>query len=499
MNVASPTHAGMRSEVVSSAIGDALRRGGNDADDTFDVIDPDDGSVVAVLPRQRADAVSAAVARAERNMRDAALPLHERIRILEAVAQTVSDEAATFAHAVASEGVKTYAEAAAEVSRCIQTLRLSAMAAHTLTGALLPLGSTSRLSAHHGYYRYQPIGVTAALTPYNDPLNLVAHKLGPAMAAGNSAVLHADQRTPVSALLLCRAFWRAGTPVSTLQILLGDGGDIVPALLGDSRVRAVTATGGGRLARAVEQRIGTRKLILELGGVCPAVVARDADLDLAAEKLSAGAFSAAGQNCLHPQIVAVEDAVYEPLVRRLQRRFDEMSAGYKFDATSACGPLIDSTAAQRVDAFVADALRKGAGPVTGGSQTVTSLHRQPLLLRDVRQDARLWTEEVFGPVTAVCPVTDVAAGLRAVAHSGGLQASVFTSNVHTAESAVATLRQASVVVNDADVRFDGMPFGGDGTAGLNREGPAFAVKELSSIQTVLQQQASPVQSSEMRP
>ncbi|AKS36112.1 hypothetical protein AFA91_05825 [Mycolicibacterium goodii] len=465
-----------------------MRRADLDADGAFDVVDPDDGSVIAVLPSQRSDAVAAAVARAEHDMRDTALPLHERIRILDAVAQTVSDEATTFAHALASEGVKTYAEARAEVGRCIQTLRLSAMAAHALTGALLPLGSTARLTAHHGYYRYGPIGVTAALTPYNDPLNLVAHKLGPAMAAGNSVVLYADQRTPLSALLLCRAFWRAGTPVSTLQVLLGDGGEIVPTLLGDSRVRAVTATGGGRLARAVEQSIGTRKLILELGGVCPAVVGRDADLDLAAEKLAAGAFSAAGQNCLHPQVIAVEDAVYEAFVRRLQHRFDARSAGHKFDAASACGPLIDSTAAQRVDAFVADALHKGARPVTGGSPTVTPLHRQPLLLRDVRQDARLWTEEVFGPVTAVRSVTDVAAGLRAVAHSGGLQASVFTSNVHTAESAVATLRQPSVVINDADVRFDGMPFGGDGTAGLNREGPAFAVRELSSIQTVLQQQ-----------
>lgn len=478
------------SQALPVRVRDALLAGRLDADTGFDVTDPDDGRWLATLPRQSGAAAEAAVARATLHERGAVVPLHERIRTLREVAQTVRAERDVFAFTAASEGIKTIKEAYAEVDRCVDTLLLSVLAVESLSGSLIPLGITARLDGHFGYFRYGPIGTTVALTPYNDPLNLVAHKLGPAMGAGNPVVLFADQRTPLSALLLCSAFWRAGVSENQLQIVLGDGGTIVPALLTDPRVRAITATGGGRLERAVRESVGARTLILELGGVCPSVVSRDADLDLAADRLAAGAASAAGQNCLHPQIVAVDAPVYERFLAKLADRVQVLVSGNKFDPTSSCGPLIDPSALDRVDELVADARSRGARTVIGGKPTLTPLHRSPSILRDVPSAARLWSEEVFGPVTAVQSVADVDQGLRLVARSGGLQASVFTSSLATVDTALATLRHASVVVNDADVRFDGMPFGGDGSAGLNREGPAFAVKELSSIQSVIQRRSS---------
>lgn len=494
MTVCSSTVETMAPVVLTKII-NALTIGSYSADDTFNVVNPDNGQVVASLPRQRQANVSEALSRAKRFDGEPVMPLHERIRIIISVVDIVKSEREVFAHALAAEGVKTLAEAISEVNRCVETLTLSAVAAQTLVGELIPFGATARLSSHHGYFRFGPVGVTAALTPYNDPLNLVAHKLGPALAAGNSVVLYADQRTPISALLLCSAFWRAGTSTDQLQLLLGEGGEIVPALLSDSRVRAITATGGGRLARAVKENVGARKLILELGGVCPSVVSRDADLDLAVDKLSAGAVSAAGQNCLHPQIIAVDEPVYEEFLHKLAQKLDQVNSGSKFDPETDCGPLIDESGTARVDSFIADARAKGAIPVVGGEQTLTALHRRPLLLRDVPHDARIWNEEVFGPVTAVRRVKGITEGLRAVSRSGGLQASLFTTNLETADTAIATLRHPSVAINDADLRYDGMPFGGDGTAGLNREGPAFAIKELSSIQSVLQRRSATTSSS----
>ncbi|MEV6825137.1 aldehyde dehydrogenase family protein [Amycolatopsis sp. NPDC051102] len=450
-------------------------------EDELVVLDPDDGSTVARLPRHDARAVDAAVAAAAGA---AEMPLHERIRVLEDVIGIVGDEFDVFAHAITSEGVKTVREARAEVNRCLETLKLSVVAARTVAGQVIPVDSTSRLATHSGLFRYRPLGVVAALTPYNDPLNLVAHKIGPSFAAGNRTVLRPDERTPVSALLLCHAFWRAGAPVAGLQVVLGRGEVVVPALVSDPRVRAITGTGGPRLRRTVEAVAGTRRVVLELGGVCPAIVTRDADLDLAAARLADASRGAAGQNCLHPQAVLVEQPVHEAFLARLEERLAETVAGRKADPATNLGPMIDEHAVARVDRLAADALDRGAKRLFDGPSPLSPRHRPLLVLRDVPESARIWREEVFGPVTAIRPVADLAQALQIAGGTDGLQASVFTSRLDTVSAATAVLPHPSVVVNDTDLRFDGMPFGGDGNAGLGREGPAFAITELSSVQTI---------------
>ncbi|GAA5160990.1 MULTISPECIES: aldehyde dehydrogenase family protein [Amycolatopsis] len=481
MATAFPSHDETRAEM-ARLVEAAVKTADIAADDELIVRDPDDGSAVASLPQQDHRAVEAAVTAA--STADVPLPLDERIRILEAVVGIVSAEFDVFAHVIMSEGVKTIREARAEVDRCIETLKLSAEAARTVAGQLIPVNSTRRLRAHTGYYRYRPLGVVAALTPYNDPLNLVAHKVGPSFAAGNHTILRPDERTPVSALLLCHAFWRAGTPLPQLQIVLGEGKTVVPPLVSDPRVRAITATGGQRLRREIERVAGARRILLELGGVSPAIVTRDADLALAATRLADAARGAAGQNCLHPQAVFVERPVHTEFLRLLSEQLEKTVSGPKADPATDMGPLIDTAAVSRVDALAADALDRGASPVYRGPEALSSLHRPLLVLRDVPGDARLWHEEVFGPVTATRPVDDLDQALALARGTSGLQTSVFTSRLDTAATAAAVLPHASVVVNDTDTRFDGMPFGGDGSAGLGREGPSFALRELSSVQSV---------------
>lgn len=484
MSESDPRHGKTRAEMVR-LVEVAIKAADIAGDAELTVRDPDDGSTVVCLPQQGVRAVDGALAAAEAEARATPLPLHERIRIIEDVVTIVRDEFEVFAHAITSEGIKTAREARTEVGRCIETLELSAVAARTIAGQVIPLDSASRLSGRTGYYRYRPIGVTAALTPYNDPLNLVAHKIGPSLAAGNCTVLRPDERTPVSALLLCHAFWRAGTPVPRLQVIIGAGGTVVPRLVADPRVRAITATGGRRLQHEIERSAGTRRIILELGGVCPAIVMRDADLDLAAARLAEAARSAAGQNCLHPQVVLIDRPVHEEFLVRLRDRLGETVTGPKFDPATNIGPLIDEGATARVDSLVANALDRGASRAFEGPDPLSPLHRALLVLRDVPADARLWREEVFGPVTATRPFDDLRQALDLARGTCGLQASVFTNRLDTSDAAVAALPHASVVINDTDMRFDGMPFGGDGSAGLGREGPAFALTELSSIQSII--------------
>lgn len=479
-----PRHAGTRAEMLR-LVEVAVKAGNLVGDAELTVRDPDDGTTVVRLPQQDARAVDAAVAAAEAEAEAAPCPLHERVRILEDVVDVVRDEFDVFVHAITSEGIKTVSEARTEVGRCIETLKLSAVAARAIAGQVIPVDSASRLTGRTAYYRYRPIGVTAALTPYNDPLNLVAHKIGPSLAAGNCTILRPDERTPVSALLLCHAFWRVGTAVSRLQVIIGPGGTVVPPLLADLRVRAITATGGKRLQRAIERSAGTRRIVLELGGVCPAIVMRDADLDLAATELAEAARGAAGQNCLHPQAVLVDKPIHEEFLRRLCDRLGNTVTGRKFDPATNMGPLIDESATARVDSLVADALDCGASRAFQSPDPLSPLHRALLVLRDVPAGARLWREEVFGPVMATRPVDDLRQALDIARGSGGLQASVFTSRLDTAAAAVAALPHASVIINGTDTRFDGMPFGGDGSAGLGREGPAFAITELSSIQSII--------------
>ena len=326
----------------------------------MEVRDPWDASLVGRVPRATpADALAAVDQAAAAREVARRMPVHQRMSVLQGAADRIAAEAEGFARLVAREGIKTIREARREVARCVGTLRLCAEEARRLTGETIAFDQVPGGEGRSGYYTREPIGVVLAITPFNDPLNLVAHKVGPAIAAGCPVILKPHERTPLSALKLADALSQAGLPAGVLQVLTGDGRELGPALLGDDRVRLVSFTGGVEAGRRVAALAGLKRLEMELGGNCPTLVLADADLDRAAAACISGAFWAAGQNCLHVQRIIADQSVYEPFRDRLRQLAAGIHLGPKLDEATDMGCLIDAMAAERIERLLASAVQDG--------------------------------------------------------------------------------------------------------------------------------------------
>ena len=461
----------------------AGREAGPDA--RLPVLDPDDGSTVAEVGVAGAAEVEAALAAAARATgRHSSWPADRRVEVLLRASRAIRSKSEDFAGLIAAEGVKTLREARMEVDRAAHTLALSAAAAlqPAPDAAACDLGARSR--GWRAVLLREPVGVAVCITPFNDPLNLVAHKVGPALAAGNAVVVKPDPRTPLSALLLARVLLEAGVPEDRLSVLVGSA-TLVSHLVGDRRVRFVSFTGGRAIGALVHRAAGTKRTLLELGGVCPTVVWEDADLDAVVPELVSGAFGVAGQNCLHVQRVLVHHRRYAELRERLVVAAGAVRLGPKADESTDMGPLIDVASQRRVAASVEHARRQGATVLTGGA--VEGAGYLPTLVTDVPAGAAVATEEVFGPVTTIERVDDLAHCIRlSNAGDGGIQAGVFTFRADVADALVAALDVGGVVVGGtSDHRSDALPFGGTGSAGLGREGVTFAAAAMSELKTVL--------------
>jgi len=321
----------------------------------------------------------------------------------------------------------------------------------------------------------------AAITPFNDPLNLVVHKVGPALAAGNAVVLKPDSKTPLSALKLARLLLDSGLPPEVLQVVTGRGSVVGDALVRDARVRVVSFTGGRETGEAIVKAGGLKRYSMELGSNAPTIVMEDADLAAAIPAIVSGAFWAAGQNCLHVQRLLVQDGVYQAVRDGMVEGAERLNLGPKLDETTDMGPLIDAPNAERVASMVEEARTAGAHLLTGGGYEGT--HFEPTLLEGVPSGTRLTRDEVYGPVTILERVRDLEEAV-AIANDVdyGLQAAVFTRDLETAHRAVSALRYGGVMVNDStDYRIDAMPFGGVKGSGLGREGVRFAVHEMTEL------------------
>ena len=456
-----------------------------DRDAVIEVRNPEDGSLVDTVPRADAADMERAVGHAVAGARAArAMPTHERMRVLHAAADTLRERHEEFARTIATEGIKTIREARGEVTRCIDTLRISAEEARRLHGETIPFDQRPGSEGRMGWWRPDPVGIVGAITPFNDPLNLVAHKLGPALAAGNAVVLKPDSRTPLSGLALAKALHDAGLPEGVLQAVTGPGGEVGNALVRDPRVRMISFTGGRVTGERIAREAGLKKLAMELGSNAPALVMEDADLDLAVEACVSGAFAAAGQNCLHVQRVLVHDALYDAFEARFVAGAEAIRTGPKLSEETDMGPMIDEQAARRVEKLVLDAQRAGARILAGGTRDGAIM--APTVVADVPEDHELALDEVYGPVTLLQRFVDPTAAVeRANAVDYGLQAGVFTRDGRTAFELADALHYGGVMINDSsDYRIDAMPFGGFKGSGLGREGVPFAVQEMTEPKLV---------------
>jgi acyl-CoA reductase-like NAD-dependent aldehyde dehydrogenase len=358
-------------------------------------------------------------------------------------------------------------------------VRLSAEQASRLEGRTLPFGDTPRGQNRLGWYTREPVGVIGAITPFNDPLNLVAHKVAPALIAGNGVVLKPAEQTPLTALAFIELLLDAGVPADRVAVLPGRGATVGASLVRHQRVDMVSFTGGYTTGNAVAAAAGAKKTLMELGGNGTVIVLRDADVCRAADAVVDGAFGNAGQNCLSVQRVFVARGLMHELVDLVVERTRDLVVGSKADASTDIGPLIDEAAAERVQRWVDDAVEAGAQALTGAKREGT--YYWPTVLTSVPASARVLTEEIFGPVVSIEPFDCVEAVVAEVnSLEYGLQAGVFTRDLDAALDVAQRLRVGAVMINDSgDFRIDAMPFGGSKRSGVGREGVPFAVDAMT--------------------
>src|SRR5690625_4652290 len=446
---------------------------------TMDVCDPEDNSIITTVPKASKEDMLATIKMAEEGAGIAAkMPVHERITILNKAADYVKKYHELFANTIASEGSKTIKEARGEVSRCIETLRLSAEEARRINGETIPFDQMPGHENRIGYYYNFPIGIVAAITPFNDPLNLVAHKVGPAIASGNAIIVKPATLTPLSALLLAEAFGHAGLPEKVLSVITGSGSEIGDTLVSHPSINMVSFTGGLNTGEAIAKKAGLKKLSMELGSNSPVIVLDDANIDEAVSSCVSGSFGAVGQNCIGVQRVYIQEGVYDTFSEKFVSQTKQIKTGNKKDEQTDMGPLINEQEAKRVEKWVNEAVADGAEILVGGTRD--GAFYEPTVLANVSPNAQIAKEEVFGPVVILARTSDLADAIEQANNVNyGLQAGIFTQDIKQAFTAVHSLKVGGVLINDSsDYRIDGMPFGGVKGSGLGREGVRFSVQDM---------------------
>jgi acyl-CoA reductase-like NAD-dependent aldehyde dehydrogenase len=450
------------------------------------VRDPFRDEVVATVPQAGPAEVERALAAAEEGAREMRrLSGGERGALLERVAELVTRDLAQLAETIVREQGKTLGEAQREAGRVPDLLRLCAGEARRLGGETVPLDQGPDGVGKLGLTLRVPVGVVVAITPFNYPLLLVAHKLGPAFAAGNAVILKPASATPLSGLHLARLFAEAGAPAGAMQCLTGSGGGVGMPLCADERVRAITFTGSEPAGRAIMAGSGVKHYLMELGANCPLIVAADADLDRAADATAIGGYSNAGQACISAQRVLCDRAVYDDFLDALSTRVAKITPGDPMSPDSTMGPLISGAETDRVADIVAQAAAAGGRVVRGGERD-GALYA-PTIVADVSPDSRLFCEELFGPAVGVTPVADLDEAIALANRSEyGLGAGIFTSDVDAALRFVHELDAGVLQINWSPLwRADSMPYGGLKRSGIGKEGPRFAVEELTELKTVV--------------
>lgn len=442
-----------------------------------------DGQLVDVVSSGTAADMREAIAAAEASLRTD-FPAHARYDVLMRAAARVDESREEYARTIAREGSKAIREARREPPRAANILRLCAEEGRRLAGETLPFDSRAGSENRIGYYFRFPVGVVGAITPFNDPLAMAAHKVGPALAGGNAVVLKPASATPLSALHLARELMESGLPPGRLNVVTGRGEELGEALVADPRVRLVTFTGGVETGEWITRKAGIKKLCMELGSNSPVIVLPDADLERAVPAIAAGAFAQAGQNCLGVQRVLVHDRIYASFSRRFVDHVARLRAGSSLDESTDVCAMISAREADRVESWIAEAVEKGARVLIGYRREGTLIW--PTVLENVPEGVKLDCQEVYGPVVSLYRVASLE---EAVAKANrvpyGLHAAIFTESLHDAFYAVRHLDVGAVIVNDStDYRLDVMPFGGTKLSGIGREGIRFALQEMTETRVV---------------
>lgn len=437
---------------------------------------------IAVPSAQDIDRALSSAVRGARAMVE--LPTYQRVEILAKTSAQIAQRREAFSRLIAAEAGKPLKFARAEVDRAVSTFQLASEEARRIHGETLAMDAVPNGEGFVGFWWRKPVGVVGAITPFNFPLNLVAHKVAPAIASGNAFVLKPAELTPLSSVLLMEILLECGLPPEAGQLLPGSGKTVGNAIVTDPRVAKVTFTGSAAVGKQILSQAGIKKVTLELGNSSPVIVAPDADLDYVAKRCSVGAFAHSGQVCLSVQRIFGDQRIAEELRERMVEATRAIVVGDPLSEQTDVGPMIAEKEAERIEQWVQEAESAGARRLIGGQREGAIYY--PTLLDQTTPEMKVMNQEVFAPVASLIACADFEESLRQANATGyGLQASVFTRDLDRVLRAIRELDFGGVIINDMPgFRVDHMPYGGNKQSGLGREGVRFAIEEMTNIQTV---------------
>ncbi|MEC7882661.1 MAG: aldehyde dehydrogenase family protein [Verrucomicrobiota bacterium] len=451
-----------------------------------EVLNPFDGSVIDTIPSASPAEITAAIdglAKGAETMRQ--LPSYKRVEILRKTGNLIREQKEEISQLISSEEGKVLAESRIETSRAAETIDLSADEARRLHGETLPRDSTPGGVGKIGFSLRVPCGIVAAITPFNFPLNLVAHKLGPAIAGGNAILLKPASDTPLSSLKLVELFLEAGLPEEAIACVTGSGAELGKAICLDSRIRKISFTGSAEVGEQICRLAGLKRITMELGSNSPVIVLDDADPEKVANAIAVSGFSNAGQVCISSQRILTTPNIHDELLDAITTKVSQLTAGNQLDDKSDIGPLIRESDARRVEEWIGQAQLNGAKLHCGGERKDAII--QPAVLSNVSSDMRISCEELFGPAVGITKAENIEDAIHLANNTRfGLSAAIFTQDIDKAMRFAREVESGSLHINYGTAwRAETMPYGGLKDSGMGKEGPKYAIEEMTETKMVV--------------
>ncbi len=453
---------------------------------TLDVIDKYSGEIIAKVAKSSKKDVDKAVDCADEAFEKfKRLPAYRRAEILEKTADLIKERSEELATVICQEAGKSWKYSVGEVARGYETFKFASEEAKRIHGETIPMDASTSGVNRIGYFTRVPMGVIAAITPFNFPLNLVAHKVAPAIASGNAIVLKPASTTPVTALILAEILEEAGLPKGVFNVVIGSGGEIGEALVTNYKVKKVTFTGSPKVGDRIIRIAGIKRVTLELGNNSATIIEKDADIDKAIPRCVDSAFANSGQVCISLQRIYVHKDIIDEFTEKFARATENLKVGNPLERDSDLGPMIDENEAKRAKEWIDEAIEMGATLITGGTREGRVL--APTVLRNTTKDMRIMCMEVFAPIVSIVEYGDFEEAIKHVNDSDyGLQAGIYTNDIKKANYAIENLDVGGVMINDTSIfRVDHMPYGGNKMSGIGREGVRFAIDEMTNIKMIM--------------
>lgn len=454
--------------------------------ETIDVIDKYSKEVIGKVPKASKETVNKAVDAADYAFKSFQnMPAYKRSQILQKAAELIKERSNELATMICREAGKSWKYSKGEVDRGYETFKFASEEARRIHGETIPMDASASGVGRVGYYIRVPMGVIAAITPFNFPLNLVSHKVAPAIASGNTIVLKPASSTPITALMLSKILEEAGLPKGVFNVVIGPGSEIGEQLVTNDKVRKITFTGSPKVGHRITQIAGIKRITLEQGNNSATIVEKDADIDKAVPRCVVSAFANSGQVCISLQRIYVHKDIANEFIDKFAKATERLKIGNPLEKDSDIGPMIDENEAKRAEEWIKEAVDMGAKIVTGGTRKGRIL--KPTVLRNTTKEMRVMCMEVFAPIVSIVEYDNFEEAIQHANDSDyGLQAGVYTNDIKKANYAINNLDVGGVMINDTSIfRVDHMPYGGNKISGIGREGVHFAINEMTNIKMVM--------------